>query len=105
MTQEQRQALQSYRSAMGALGKGTGRYASRHRRAARGAMEIARDAVPAWIMPIQRIVETIPPAQDAFDVVIVDEASQAGLDALFLLWLAPRVIVVGDDKQCAPTSR
>src|SRR5690606_21351748 len=37
-----------------------------------------------------------------FDVVIVDEASQAGMDALFLLWLAPRVIVVGDDKQCAP---
>jgi very-short-patch-repair endonuclease len=103
MTQEQRQALQSYRSAMGALGKGTGRYASRHRRAARGAMEIARDAVPAWIMPIQRVVETIPAAQDAFDVVVVDEASQAGLDALFLLWLAPRVIVVGDDKQCAPT--
>jgi len=103
MTQEQRQALQSYRSAMGALGKGTGRYASRHRRAARGAMEIARDAVPAWIMPIQRVVETIPPMKDAFDVVVVDEASQAGLDALFLLWLAPRVIVVGDDKQCAPT--
>lgn len=103
MTQEQRQALHSYRSAMGALGKGTGRYAYRHRRAARAAMAIARDAVPAWIMPIQRVVETIPAAQDSFDVVIVDEASQAGLDALFLLWLAPRVIVVGDDKQCAPT--
>jgi very-short-patch-repair endonuclease len=103
MTQEQRQALQSYRSAMGALGKGTGRYASRHRRAARAAMAIARDAVPAWIMSIQRVVETIPAVQDSFDVVIVDEASQAGLDALFLLWLAPRVIVVGDDKQCAPT--
>jgi very-short-patch-repair endonuclease len=103
ITQEQRQALQSYRSAMSSLGKGTGRYAPRHRRAARDAMEIARDAVPAWIMPLQRIVETIPPTPDAFDVVIVDEASQAGLDALFLLWLAPRVIIVGDDKQCAPS--
>jgi very-short-patch-repair endonuclease len=103
MTQEQRQALQSYRSAMSSLGKGTGRYAPRHRRAARDAMEIARDAVPAWIMPLQKVVETIPPTPDAFDVVIVDEASQAGIDALFLLWLAPRVIVVGDDKQCAPT--
>lgn len=103
MTQEQRQALQSYRSAMSSLGKGTGRYAPRHRRAARDAMGIARDAVPAWIMPLQKVVETIPPTPDAFDVVIVDEASQAGLDALFLLWLAPRVIVVGDDKQCAPS--
>ena len=102
MTQEQRQALQSYRSAMNSLGKGTGRCAPRHRRAARDAMRIARDAVPAWIMPLQRVVETIPPTPDAFDVAIVNEASQAGLDALFLLWLAPRVIVVGDDKQCAP---
>jgi very-short-patch-repair endonuclease len=103
MTQEQRQALQSYRFAMSSLGKGTGRYAPRHRRAARDAMRLARDAVPAWIMPLQKIVETISPTPDAFDVVIVDEASQAGLDALFLLWLAPRVIVVGDDKQCAPS--
>ena len=37
-------------------------------------------------------------------MVIVDEASQASIDALFLLWLAPRVIVVGDDKQCAPSA-
>jgi very-short-patch-repair endonuclease len=103
ISQEQRQALQSYRSAMSSLGKGTGRYAPRHRRAARDAMAIAQDAVPAWIMPLQKVVETIPPTPDAFDVVIVDEASQAGLDALFLLWLAPRVIVVGDDKQCAPS--
>src|SRR5262249_10880502 len=34
---------------------------------------------------------------------IVDEASQASIEDLFLLWLAPRVIVVGDDKQCAPS--
>jgi very-short-patch-repair endonuclease len=34
--------------------------------------------------------------------VIVDEASQVGIEHLYLLWLAPRVIVVGDDKQCTP---
>ena len=37
-------------------------------------------------------------------MVIVDEASQASIEDLFLLWLAPRVIVVGDDKQCAPSA-
>ncbi|TXQ54868.1 AAA family ATPase, partial [Escherichia coli] len=30
------------------------------------------------------------------------EASQADITSLFLLYLAPRVIVVGDDRQCAP---
>jgi very-short-patch-repair endonuclease len=102
MTQEQRAALQAYKSSMGALGKGKGRYAPRYRRAARDAMSLAQKAVPAWVMPLPQVVETIPPEPDSFDVVIVDEASQVGIDSLFLLWLAPRVIVVGDDKQCAP---
>jgi very-short-patch-repair endonuclease len=102
ITQQQQQAIQAYRSAIAGLGKGTGRYAALHRRAARSAMREAQGAVPAWIMPLPKVIETVSPAQNAFDVVIVDEASQAGLDALFLLWLAPRVIVVGDDKQCAP---
>jgi hypothetical protein len=104
MKQEQRQALQAYKSNVGAYGKGTGRYAPRYRRAAREAMAIAQDAVPAWVMPLSQVAETIPPRPDSFDVIIVDEASQVGIDALFLLWLAPRVIIVGDDKQCAPGS-
>jgi len=49
------------------------------------------------------VLETLAPVRDSFDVVIVDEASQASIEDLFLLWLAPRVIVVGDDKQCAPS--
>jgi very-short-patch-repair endonuclease len=102
MKQEQRQALQAYKANIGALGKGMGRYASRYRRAAREAMSIAQDAVPAWVMPLPQVAETIPAQPDSFDVIIVDEASQVGIDALFLLWLAPRVIIVGDDKQCAP---
>ncbi|MER5973490.1 AAA domain-containing protein [Streptomyces sp. NPDC002055] len=102
MTQEQRSALQAYRNHMASYGKGKGRNAGRYRAAAHDAMKTAQGAVPAWVMPISQVAETVLPQRDAFDVVIVDEASQAGMDALFLLWLAPRVIVVGDDKQCAP---
>lgn len=103
ITQEQRQALQAYKNRMAAYGKGTSkRYAGRYRKGAREAMTLARGAVPAWVMPLSQVVATIPPEPDAFDVVIVDEASQVGVDGLFLQWLAPRVIVVGDDKQCAP---
>ncbi|MGH3708669.1 MAG: AAA domain-containing protein [Pseudonocardiaceae bacterium] len=102
MTQSQRQALQAYRAHMSAYGKGTGRYKARYQRAARDAMMEARQAVPAWVMPLSHVVDTINPDPDTFDVVIVDEASQVGIEALFLLWLAPRVVIVGDDKQCAP---
>ena len=103
MTAHQAQALQAYEQHMRSLGKGTGRYADKYRSLAREAMRQARDAVPAWIMPLDMVLETLAPVRDSFDVVIVDEASQASLEDLFLLWLAPRVIVVGDDKQCAPS--
>jgi very-short-patch-repair endonuclease len=103
MTAHQAQALQAYEQHMRQLGKGTGKYASKFRGLAREAMREARNAVPAWIMPLDVVLETLAPIRDSFDVVIVDEASQASIEDLFLLWLAPRVIVVGDDKQCAPS--
>ncbi len=96
-------ALKAYRAAVTARGHGYGRWAGRYAADARQAMTAARSAVPAWIMPISQVVETIKPDRYSFDVVIVDEASQAGIDAMFLLWLAPRIIVVGDDRQCAPS--
>lgn len=103
MNSRQATPLKSYQDHISKLGKGTGRYAARYQSYAREAMANARDAVPAWIMPLQQVLETIPAVRDSFDVIIVDEASQASIDALFLLWLAPRIIVVGDDKQCAPS--
>ena len=41
---------------------------------------------------------------DMFDVVVVDEASQAGLEATFLQYLAPKIVVIGDDKQVSPAA-
>ncbi|ABD13096.1 hypothetical protein ThrDRAFT_03099 [Frankia casuarinae] len=102
MGAEQSAALRAYADAVAASGTFGGRHAERFRQAAREAMEIAQTAVPAWVMPIREVLSTIPAVRDSFDVVIVDEGSQAGLDSLFLLWLAPRVIVVGDDRQCTP---
>ena len=102
MTAGQKQALSAYASAMANAGKGMTALGKRHLKNARSAMREARAAVPAWVMPIKQVAEMIDPDPDAFDVVIVDEASQVGLDGLMLLWLAPRIIVVGDDKQCVP---
>ncbi|MFI7171986.1 AAA domain-containing protein [Rhodococcoides fascians] len=97
-------ALRAYQENMSNAGLGTSALSQRYRVAARSAMQDAQTAVPAWIMPIRQVLSSIPPEQNAFDVVIVDEASQAEITSMFLMWLAPRVIVVGDDQQCAPAS-
>jgi very-short-patch-repair endonuclease len=53
-------------------------------------------------MPLAEVADNIPARPGVFDVVIVDEASQVPVLSLFLLWLAPRIVVVGDEEQCTP---
>jgi hypothetical protein len=55
-------------------------------------------------MPIYRIAEQLEVEPNMFDVVVVDEASQAGLAATFLQYLAPKIVVIGDDKQVSPSA-
>jgi very-short-patch-repair endonuclease len=102
MSDTHARALRSYREHMSHVGAGGGRKAGEFRKAARAAMAKAKDAVPAWVVPLPNLLDNIAAHRDSFDVVIVDEASQVGIENLFLLWMAPRVIVVGDDKQCTP---
>jgi very-short-patch-repair endonuclease len=54
-------------------------------------------------MTIGKALESFRPAlEPPFDVLIVDEASQVGLEAIPILGLAKRAIIVGDDKQTSP---
>ncbi len=69
---------------------------------ARQLMKKCADAVPVWIMPISIMAESFDPASTRFDVVIIDEASQADLNALIPLYLGKKVIVVGDHEQVTP---
>ena len=102
MSENERQSLEAWGAAMRRVGKGTGKYAHSDRRKAREHLENCRNAIPAWVMPIYRVAETMNAAKEAFDVVIVDEASQSGPEALLLAYLAKQIIVVGDDKQISP---
>lgn len=102
MTDAHSRALNTYREHAGKIGAGAGKKTQEFRRAARSAMRKAQHAVPAWVVPLPELLEHLDPERDSFDVVVVDEASQVGIEHLYLLWLAPRVIVVGDDKQCTP---
>lgn len=97
-------SLVMFTTAIKSIGKGTGIRAQRFRRDARSAMEHSYAAVPCWIMPIWRISESLPPELGSFDVVIVDEASQADISALPALLRGKKVLIVGDDKQVSPTA-
>ena len=103
MTENERQHLVAWSKAVRSIGKGTGKYAPLHRRNAREHLNESRSAIPAWVMPLHRVAETIKPGSELFDLVIIDEASQSGPEALLLTWLAKKLVVVGDDKQIRPT--
>lgn len=104
LTGRSRANLTQYAQLVRRLGKGTGRYAAQRQAEIRQSMDRCRPAVPVWIMPIYRIADQLTVQQNMFDVVIIDEASQAGLEATFLQYLAPKVVVIGDDKQVSPAA-
>ena len=98
----ERMALMAWMQAVKKIRGGTGRHAERYREEARQKLAECRKAIPAWIMPLYQVVQTTSPRKGLFDVVIVDEASQSGPEALLLYYIARKIIVVGDDKQIAP---
>ena len=104
LTGSARANLTQYAQLVSSLGKGTGKYAPKKRAEITEAMDRCRPSVPVWIMPIYRIAEQVRVEPDLYDVVIVDEASQAGLEAAFLQYLAPKIVVIGDDKQVSPSA-
>lgn len=104
LTGKARANLTQYAQLVSALGKGTGKYAGKKRAEIAEAMDRCRPSVPVWIMPLYRIAEQMRVQPNLFDVVIVDEASQAGLEASFLQYLAPKIVVIGDDKQVSPSA-
>lgn len=72
------------------------------RAAARGYLKQALQAIPAWVVSLPSLYETVLPKPGLFDLAIVDEASQCSLDALIIFYLSKQVIVVGDEKQISP---
>lgn len=97
-----RKALQGWRLTVQRIGRGTGKNAPYLRAEARKLMAKCQVAVPAWIMPIAKALEALDPANNVFDVIIVDEASQSDVTSLALTYMGKKLIVVGDDQQVSP---
>jgi len=104
LSQKEAAALRGWRETVKAMGKGTGRSMklARLQRAARQYMDECRDAIPIWVMPRYLVAEMLTPGPAQYDLVIVDEASQLGIDSLFLFYIAKKLVVVGDDQQISP---
>ena len=96
-----RQALQGWKLTVKKIGKGTGKNVPALRKQARELMVECQVAVPAWIITVNKAMESLNPTNN-FDVVIIDEASQSDISALGIMYMAKKVIIVGDDKQVSP---
>ncbi|MBF6561234.1 MAG: AAA family ATPase [Candidatus Binataceae bacterium] len=101
-TLSQRQALLGWKATVRKIGKGTGIRAPLLRAKARRLMPECQTAVPVWVMPLSLVVQNFHPARNRFDVVIIDEASQADVMSLVALYLGSQVVVVGDHEQVSP---
>ena len=98
----QSQALEGWRLTMKQRGKGTGKNAAKLLQHARNLMPHCQAAIPVWIMSLNRVAESFDPRTNKFDVLIIDEASQANILALAALYLGKQVIIVGDEEQVSP---
>lgn len=100
----QKQALQGWKLTVKKIGKGTGKTAPALRKEAKKLMAKCQKAVPAWVMPVNKALESLDPKTNKFDIVIIDEASQSDISALAILYLAKKIIIVGDDEQVSPSA-
>jgi hypothetical protein len=99
---KQQQALNGWLALHKKMGRGTGKQVGKLKKEARKTLLECRQAVPVWIMPISRVLESFDLTTTKFDVLIVDEASQSDIRALSVFGLARDVVVVGDHEQVSP---
>jgi len=101
----QQRALNAFVQTMRKIGRGLGsrQRVTKLKQEARKALTEARTAVPVWIMPLGRVYETFSARHtEKFDVVIIDEASQADITALAAMYLGNESVIVGDREQVSP---
>lgn len=97
-----RQSLVGWKQTVKKIGKGTGKNAPMLKAEAKKMMAECQRAVPAWIMTVNKALDSLDPKQNRFDIIIIDEASQSDLSSMAILYMADKIIVVGDDKQVSP---
>ena len=100
VTYTQKAALTAWLNDLGNIGKGYGKNFVRDTAAAIANMQIAKGAVPIWIMPQKTALTFFPDAApEQFDLLIIDEASQCDISSLNLVFRCKKCLIVGDENQ------
>ena len=103
LSPDQKKNIAAWKLIIRKIGAGKGKKAPKLMKEAREVMTKTQEAIPVWIMPLAQVVDTFDPKSNKFDVIIIDEASQADLLSLSAIYLGKQVIIVGDDKQVSPS--
>lgn len=97
-------ALNRFSAAFSKIGKNiAGKRSVGHWKEAKDAMSQCYDAIPCWIIPEGKVAEQIPAKLKAFDLVIIDEASQSDITSIPVILRGEKLLIVGDDKQVSPS--
>ncbi|WP_244423324.1 helicase [Bradyrhizobium sp. ORS 375] len=75
----------------------SGPSAFRLRQVAREALESCHEGIPCQLMPTWRVAEQLPARLGAFDLVVIDHASQSDLRELTVLLRGRKVLAMGED--------
>lgn len=102
MSETHRRHLVAWQEAFKKASRKYSKYKNRFMKDAQRQLSKCKDAIPAWVMPLHRVYETIEPKPKMFDIIVVDEASQCGPEGLPLSYLGKQLLIVGDDKQISP---
>ena len=96
----QKAALNAWLNDLINIGKGFGKNTARNMASAIQNMQIAKEAVPIWIMPQETAITFFPEAGPGqFDLLIIDEASQCDISSLNLVFRCKKCLIVGDENQ------
>ena len=96
----QKAALNAWLNDLINIGKGYGKNTARNIASAIRNMQIAKEAVPIWIMQQETAVTFFPDAAPGqFDLLIIDEASQCDISSLNLIYRCKKCLIVGDENQ------
>jgi very-short-patch-repair endonuclease len=99
---KQQQALNGWLGLYRKIGKGKGKLVGKLKEEARKILLECHQAVPVWIMPVSRALESFELGTINFDVILIDEASQCDVLGLAVFALGKKVVVIGDHEQVSP---
>ena len=100
VSDEEKSALTAWLNSLIDIGKGYGKNTARNIAAATRYMQVAKGAVPVWIMTQDNALTFFPDANpNQFDLLIIDEASQCDISSLNLVFRCKKSLIVGDENQ------